>query len=216
MKDRACLCARRADASRADVEFALIGHGAAPQRAEYRAETMHGLHRTVHRSPATCGARQDPQVKTTARPARNVRPFILPSLMGCASDDLYDIVVPLQFCDSAQIYSLRYDSAFGRRVPMRRAVFRALRRGQLAARRQRSNRRGALFHRTDGASSQAIERSRPSVDRRGRRQDNRVPSFLVCIGPSSAGADLLSQMASISCRRQAFHLPSHRSSIRAQ
>lgn len=41
---------------------------------------------------------------------------------------------------------------------MRRAVFRALQRGVVLAWVQRSNHRGALFHRTDRASSQAIER----------------------------------------------------------
>jgi hypothetical protein len=41
---------------------------------------------------------------------------------------------------------------------VRRAVLRAQRRGGMAAVVQRSNRRGAFFHRIDGASSQAVER----------------------------------------------------------
>lgn len=52
---------------------------------------------------------------------------------------------------------------------MRRAVFRALRRSSSAAYLQQWNRRGAPFHMTDGASSQAI-RGGPAVSRSTRPQ----------------------------------------------
>lgn len=52
---------------------------------------------------------------------------------------------------------------------MRCAIFRALRRGSSAAYLQHGNRRGALFHRSGGASSQAIRRG-PAVSRSGRPQ----------------------------------------------
>lgn len=96
--------------------------------------------------------------KNNQPPKAQCAAFYLAILIGCVWQYFVIIVVPPSVYDDKRLYSLRYDSAFERRVPMRRAIFRALRRCGSAAWLQRSDRRGALFHRTDGASSQAIER----------------------------------------------------------
>lgn len=90
-------------------------------------------------------------------------------LIGRVWRDFVSIVVSPSGCDNIRICTLRYASAHWSEIPMRRALFRTLRRGVSAARWQRPNRRGAIFHRTDGASSQAIERG-PAVCRSARPQ----------------------------------------------
>lgn len=75
---------------------------------------------------------------------------------------------------------------------MRRAIFRALRRRVSAARKQHSNRRGALFP-SVGRSIVTGNRTRSGRLSIGAAAGKItcVPSFLVCIGPHPPGADLL-------------------------
>ncbi|CDX20106.1 hypothetical protein MPLB_1820024 [Mesorhizobium sp. ORS 3324] len=96
--------------------------------------------------------------------------FYLAILIGCALRDLVFIVNYSKCHDNIRICSLSYDPAFWHRVPTRRAVLRALRRDVWAAALQRSSRRGALFHRTDGARHRQSSAARRSSDQRGRRQ----------------------------------------------
>lgn len=100
---------------------------------------------------------------------------------------------------------------------MHRAVFRALRRRSCAAYLQHWNRRGALFHRTDGASSQ------DNAARSGRLAIGGaacmltcVPSFLVCIDPHPPERISCVRWRPPACRHPAFQLPLHRSSTRSR
>lgn len=74
---------------------------------------------------------------------------------------------------------------------MRRAVFRALRRGSSAAYLQHGNRRGALFHRSVGAASQAIRRG-PAVFPSARPQAMYGPPRLQaeCFGWNNRSAPM--------------------------
>ena len=76
---------------------------------------------------------------------------------------------------------------------MRRAVFRARRRDIAAALMQRSNRRGATFHRIHGASSQAL---RARSDRLAAGKDTVLPVIPGLHQSSSAEAELRIQIAS--------------------
>ncbi len=85
-------------------------------------------------------------------------PLYLAVLIGGMSLSFFAIVVsPL--CFSTPLFWSRQEPVpQAMRSLVRRAVLRAHRRVGVAAVVQRSNRRGAFFHRIDGASSQAVER----------------------------------------------------------
>lgn len=117
-----------------------------------------------------------PRPKTVCRqrlaqkPARQSAGFLyLALVIGAFFADLFAIVVSPSGYEDIRFSSRYHAASSSFRVPMRLALVRALRRGFSAARRQRPNRRGAFFHRTDGASSQALGRG-PSVFRSVRPQ----------------------------------------------
>lgn len=109
-------------------------------------------------------------MKTHDRTKAHIACFYLALLIGRVSADLLAIVVSPCGYDNILRCSLRHAAAHCVRVPMRRALLRAHRRGVPAAHWQRPNRRGAFFHRTDGASSQAFERG-PAIGTVRRGQD---------------------------------------------
>lgn len=129
-----------------------------------------GIRQTTHCSFRSQRAKQagNPS-KYNQSTAAQCAPFYLAILIGRILLDLFAIVASLPIYDNTLFYALCHDPVLLRRVPMRRAVFRALRRGSSAACLQHGNRRGALFHRSDGASSQAIRRG-PAVSRSARPQ----------------------------------------------
>lgn len=127
--------------------------------------------------PSAHGAKRATKPNRNNRPTDAHRACFYPALLiGDVAGALLAIVVSPSGYDSILRCSPRHAAAAGLRVPMRLALLRALRRDVWAAHWQRSSRRGALFHWTDGASSQAIERG-PAAGK-----ITCVPWFLVCIG----------------------------------
>ena len=85
-------------------------------------------------------------------------PLYLAVLIGGMSLIFFAIVVSPLGLSTPLFWSRQEPVPQAMRSLARRAVLRAQRRGGMAAVVQRSNRRGACFHRSDGASSQAVER----------------------------------------------------------
>jgi hypothetical protein len=84
--------------------------------------------------------------------------FYLALLIGRVVRLISPILASFLSCDKVLCATPERDAPRQQRVLMRRALFRAHRRREIAAARQRGSRRGALFHRHDGATSQALRR----------------------------------------------------------
>src|SRR5260221_13432679 len=83
------------------------------------------------------------------------------------------------------------------RVPVRRAVLRAQRRVDRTAWSQALSRRGARFHWSDGASSQALERAPKTPRSVGQRRDNERSVVLALHRSSPAAAELHVQLETV-------------------
>lgn len=163
----ASMDSRRATVARPNGKLALIGYGSDPQCGQERQNSRLWALDAHCAEERQCAKRRRKLYKTNRLTEVQCAPFYPAVLIGGILRDLIDIVVTPAIYENTLFYALYHDPVFWRRVPTRRAVFRALRRGSSAAYLQHGNHRGALFHRSDGPASQAIERG-PAVSRSAR------------------------------------------------
>ena len=121
--------------------------------------------------------------------------FYLALLIGRDVDAVFAIVAVSFHYSSPLCASLQHAALGKTRVLVRRALFRAQRRGDSAARRQRLIRRGASLHRIHGAASQALQRgpvARPQARYRASRRPWSAPVLIRRGGAPSFKRPLMS------------------------